>query len=193
LVVLVGTVVLPVAAAHACSCVLLKPERQLASSDAVFTGMVTNRELGGNRTGGTAVYTVEVDTVYKGTVVQRQEVVTPASSASCGVSLPVGDRVVIFASEESVLPNDSAEAGQLSISQCSGSGTAMHVTSELGTGQPPSGETTPAGAATPSEPSTVSQANWFVPVALVLLLVVIGYFTVTHGSHHGPEQPPSSD
>ena len=177
LAVVLGTVVLPVATAQACSCALVKPQQQFQGSDAVFTGTVANRDVVGNPPGGIAVYTVDVDSVYKGRVLQSQQVVTSANSASCGVALPVGDRVVIFADSGQTFPVEPRK-DQLATRACSGSGTGLHVTSEFGTGTPPVGAPVPAAAPTPTAQTAATHWPVLAAAGLVVVLVFGGYLVL---------------
>ena len=77
------------AEAFACSCAPVDLERDLPLADGAMIGTVLGRSV----SGGTATYRFRVEQVYKGDVESRAEVVTPASGASCGLELAVGDRV----------------------------------------------------------------------------------------------------
>ena len=75
--------------ASACSCAPVDLERDLPLADGAMIGTVLERQVSGD----TATYLFRVEQVYRGDVESRAEVVTPASGASCGLELAVGDRV----------------------------------------------------------------------------------------------------
>jgi hypothetical protein len=77
------------AEAYACSCRAVDLVRDLPDADGAIVGAVLERSVSGD----TATYLFRVEQVYKGEIENRVEVVTPASGASCGLELAVGDRV----------------------------------------------------------------------------------------------------
>jgi hypothetical protein len=77
------------AEAYACSCRPVDLVRDLPAADGAIIGAVLERSVSGD----TATYLFRVEQVYKGAIENRVEVVTPASGASCGLELAVGDRV----------------------------------------------------------------------------------------------------
>jgi hypothetical protein len=77
------------AEAYACSCAPVDLERDLPLADGAMIGTVLERSVAGD----TATYRFRLEQVYRGNVEDRPLVVTPASGASCGLELAVGDRV----------------------------------------------------------------------------------------------------
>ena len=77
------------AEAYACSCAPVDLERDLPLADGAMIGTVLERSV----VGDTATYRFRLEQVYQGDVENRPVVVTPASGASCGLELAVGDRV----------------------------------------------------------------------------------------------------
>lgn len=77
------------AQAYACSCAPVDLERALPLADGAMIGTVLERSV----VGDTATYRFRLEQVYQGDVENRPVVVTPASGASCGLELAVGDRV----------------------------------------------------------------------------------------------------
>ena len=113
--VVAGTVLLSPATAYACSCALAADDaRYLAHSDVAFTGRLVERQEPSLSFSSTDPVTLvfTVDRVYKGTAARTQGVETARSGASCGVDLPAGRPVIVFA--DSVSDHLSAEL-------CSGS------------------------------------------------------------------------
>jgi hypothetical protein len=96
---LAALVVLSLAAAaeaYACSCAPVDLERDLPVADGAVIGTVLERAV----SGGTATYLFRVEQIYKGDVESRAEVVTPASGASCGLEVGVGERVGLLLTRE---------------------------------------------------------------------------------------------
>jgi len=130
--VLLGSLVLPISAAQACTCAMGTPKDQLNRADAVFTGDIVDKRGDLQR----VVYTIEVDRVYKGQVLASQEVVTSGDGASCGITLPRRYPVTIFASGQPF--GSHLDDGQLATSMCSGSGSGTSVPVGFGVGEPQS-------------------------------------------------------
>ena len=134
--------------ASACSCVGGTTAEFFERADAVFTGSLVSREV--ERTGAVgssadpALHVFAVDAVYKGTVHEEQGVVSPESSASCGLELSGEGRVVVFASRSA---DDGAGAfaspaeGRYAAFLCGGTGPAdAAVEAELAALRGPSAE-----------------------------------------------------
>ena len=75
--------------ALACSCAPVDLERDLPTADGAIIGTVLERTV----TGETATYLFRVEQVYKGDISNRVEVETSRDGATCGLELPVGQRV----------------------------------------------------------------------------------------------------
>lgn len=97
--------------ASACSCAVGPPEDRAAAdalyaaAGAVFTGRLVDRDEPGvgldgvSSSGDLATVTFAVDTVYKGRVAPRQDVLTPQSGASCGLELNGEGPFLMFAEQ----------------------------------------------------------------------------------------------
>jgi hypothetical protein len=84
------------AEAYACSCRPVDLERDLPVADGAMIGTVLERTA----SGGAATYLFRVEQIYKGDIESRAEVVTPASGASCGLEVGVGERVGLLLTRE---------------------------------------------------------------------------------------------
>jgi len=99
----------------ACKCLEVSVADNLASSDIVFKGKVISQVITNNfdslniSLGDTNVdidfsaipvsaVTIEIDTLYKGLGCHILTIITPASSASCGVYFSTGEEYMIYAS-----------------------------------------------------------------------------------------------
>jgi hypothetical protein len=80
--------------AVACTCAAAPAKQRLDSADAAFIG----RLLGGARPAGAGqgVYVFAVDSVVKGELGRRVEVLSPTSSAACGFGLPENEATGIL-------------------------------------------------------------------------------------------------
>ena len=103
--------VYPTPNAFACSCEEPGPDAvAIRQTDAVFSGRVvdTAGPIFSDRRNG---YALAVDTVYKGTLYEKQWVFSATQDTECGIELTWGRRYLVFAH------GDDAE--QLSTSSCS--------------------------------------------------------------------------
>jgi hypothetical protein len=173
--VLLGGIALPASVAQACSCAVLSPAEHLKNADAVFVGTVVEKMKGEQPSDGAlvgagrVVYTVEVDTVYKGEVPAVQQVVSNGNSAACGISLPVGEPVVVFGTDSG--DQEAAQQnGQLFTHLCSGTGRGT-APAEFGAGEPPIGEVQPVTQS--SESAADPATNWTVPGIIAVVLVLL--------------------
>lgn len=113
--------VVPVSPALACSCAAPPSDAaSLQSSDAVFSGELVDRHepgllegLGQQASSVPATFVFAVETVYKGRVARSQGVESARSGASCGLELPQGRRVLVFA--------EATNDGALTAGLCGGS------------------------------------------------------------------------
>ena len=84
----VAVVLVLVGDAAACTCATAPAKERLDSADAAFVGrLVAERP----RSADEAVYVFVVDSVVKGELGRRVEVVSPTSGAACGFELPLGE------------------------------------------------------------------------------------------------------
>ncbi len=80
--------------AIACSCLESIPEESFPRADVVFSGTVGGYAQGEN---GMNIYTLSVDTTWKGSVGTTVSVRSHESSATCGIALEKGVRYVVLA------------------------------------------------------------------------------------------------
>jgi MYXO-CTERM domain-containing protein len=85
--------------ASACSCATGSTAGYFAQADAVFTGSLVSREEPATITSSAdpALHVFAVDTVYKGTAHESQDVLSPVSGATCGLELTGEGPFVVFA------------------------------------------------------------------------------------------------
>jgi hypothetical protein len=76
--------------ALACSCMRTDAEAALRWPVAIFSGLATAAELKEGEEGRHVVTRFTTETVWKGAVAEKVEVVTPVDSAACGWSFQVG-------------------------------------------------------------------------------------------------------
>lgn len=105
----------------ACKCLEVSVADNLASSDIVFKGKVIsqvittnfdslNISIGGDnetvdfKSIPIKAVTIEIDTLYKGLGCHILTIITPASSASCGVSFNIGEEYIVYAQQEMRAP-----------------------------------------------------------------------------------------
>ena len=154
--------------ASACSCAPATTEEYFARADAVFTGRLVSREVAHtgpvSSSGDPALHVFAVDAVYKGTANQEQGVVSPQSSASCGLELAGDGRVVVFASRSGDEVGSVPALGQYAASLCGGSGPVdAAVEAELAALRGPSSDP-------PSAPAASAAGNELVPTRSSLLV-----------------------
>ncbi|MFF5992638.1 hypothetical protein [Prauserella flavalba] len=153
-------VVLSAPAAHACSCAESTDAARFARADAVFTGTVTGREQGTPENVHVDTATFAVTRVYKGQARATQQVETPGSANSCGLSL--SGATLVFAQR-----NPEPE-GRLSTAPCDGTrpaGLANNL--PFGEGRTP----LPGGDVRLGEPDTPAPLLWG---GVALAAVVLG-------------------
>ncbi|GIH24644.1 hypothetical protein Aph01nite_29540 [Acrocarpospora phusangensis] len=120
---LAGFLVVSPGTAYACSCAPTKPKVRMDDSHAVFSGVVTEHETLGEPFASVAVFTMRVDSVYKGDLTATTQVKSSEHSSSCGAELAVGTRYLIFArTGDEFFGRDvpDAESVPLSTTLCSG-------------------------------------------------------------------------
>lgn len=124
--------------AHACSCSTQTDANAARAADAVFLGVAGDPERGDRGTDPT-VWTFTVQTVFKGDVAARQEVITPTRTASCGLAVDAGATYLVFGTRDGDGLTSPATKGQLSAHLCNGTRVvdATGVPASLGAGDPP--------------------------------------------------------
>lgn len=113
------TLVFTASPAGACSCATADNPTAFADADAVFVGTPTEIfDARGDLSANPDVTIIEITEVFKGDVLERQAVATPARGvSSCSVAFVVGTPVTIFASTDST--NFGLEDGILASGYCS--------------------------------------------------------------------------
>lgn len=105
--------------AGACSCATMSDEEAFGRADAVFVGSLTASSVDSGllrASDDPAVLRFAVSAVYKGVVYRDQELVSVASSASCGLVAPPTGDVLVFANEDAPFgpkPGANQYAGDL--------------------------------------------------------------------------------
>lgn len=85
-----------------------------------------------------ALWTFEVDRVFKGDAATRQVVVSAISGASCGLEVAEGETYVVFAHRESRAYEPSLDGAELYAGLCDGTRLAdADVVRQLGVGEAP--------------------------------------------------------
>jgi hypothetical protein len=96
-----GSLLIAIPDAKACSCMPSDPRDQLHAADGAFSGTYMGREPT-DITDPYAEwdYIFETDTVYKGDIGETIEVRAPANGAGCGLEYAEGSAAALFATEE---------------------------------------------------------------------------------------------
>jgi hypothetical protein len=125
-------IVFVAAPAHGCSCMPANPEQMLEFGPVAFVGTVVGVNPGADR----HVVSFEVDTVLAGDLTGKVDVLSPpGGGAGCGIEVPVGNRVAVFATDEG--------GGLLSSNLCSITDADIAIAA-LGPGTPPTDSASPA-------------------------------------------------
>ena len=189
---LLAGIVLPGSAAQACTCAMPSTDNPqqgyMEWADAVFTGeIVDKRQIKPVRVGplGSAprVYTIDVDTVYKGEVFDQQTLFAGGQPSACGRSFPASGEVLIFGTVVRDKPGDKGDdktpANQSPVRYstylCSGS-ELLEPTQvpDLGEGYAPIGaEPAAATSVTDATIDTDDGASWVFPVALAAIAAAL--------------------
>ena len=120
--------------AAACSCATQTTQQYFERADAVFTASLVSREEPRGQvvsSADPAVHVFAVQTVFKGTALESQEVLSPVSGATCGLELSGTGPFVVFASRSMDLggtPSTALAEHQYASLLCDGTGP---VTPEL--------------------------------------------------------------
>ena len=163
--------------AAACSCATQTTQQYFDRADAVFTAALVSREEPRGQvvsSADPAVHVFAVQTVYKGTALESQEVLSPVSGATCGLELSGTGPFVVFASRSMDLGGTPAPAlaeHQYASLLCDGSGPVTpELEAELA-GLAPSGPRSFAPAAEPRDDDARPVRAW--PLLAVLGAVVL--------------------
>lgn len=119
---LAGLLLTP-ASAYACSCVAAGPAQYAQWADVVLDGVVVGRDVSHPfwptmSSGDPVTYRGEVIRVFKGRVGPETQVRSAVSSATCGISVAVGRRYVLYA--------DRSGGGALQADSCGGTRVSGH-------------------------------------------------------------------
>ena len=162
--------VIPGAAAQACTCAASTPDKNLKAADVVFLGDVVDRDPpeGSSEaaTASEATYTFAVSKVFKGTVNASQPVVSQGLVGFCGQTFKNGETVLVFAEDES----GSAQSKRYVTRLCSGTEVVDAAPASFGDGEIPEGYVEPSAVA---ESGGGSGLLWLL-VAGGLVLAAIG-------------------
>ena len=156
---------------YACSCRPPgTPAEELGRSDAVFQGTVVSVQNPSGPVASNAditTVTFNVSKVWKGQITQTGTIVTPGSSASCGVTFEQGVEYVVYG---------RASEGALTTNLCSRTraiGDASEDIAALGAGQAPSADPQAPGQLPATGMGLFSNAQPFA-MLVALLLVLAG-------------------
>jgi hypothetical protein len=166
--------------AHACKCVDSSTQKSVQRADDVFVGTLVEATSDRVRGREVTTYAIEAETVYKGDLAIARVHVSSAGN-SCGLgNLPTDRRYVWFA---------TAEGGDLSSDQCSGTAKAAdrlveRVETVLGKGEPLGDGAAPEEEQPPAEFTRVADADpealtrLAAPGAALVLVGLLGLFVV---------------
>ncbi|MEO7268916.1 MAG: hypothetical protein ABIW49_06905 [Knoellia sp.] len=118
-------VCLPLTPAWACSCAQFDMTGAVGHADRIFSGTVTDVEVGEGAARGQTIYTVDVHSRFTGDSVRTERVRTPSGEASCGFTAQQGVPYVFFARDDVGPVFMPAEPDLPVISLCSGTREAM--------------------------------------------------------------------
>jgi hypothetical protein len=130
--------------AVACSCASSTAADARAHADVVFRGTVVDHTVPGSSGSSMdpAVWTFQVEEVFKGDAASRQGLVSAVDGASCGLEVRLGVDYVVFAHRERRPFEPELEGAELYASLCDGTRPATEVAAgELGPGVPPASGT----------------------------------------------------
>jgi len=149
--------------AAACSCAKTYTDAEaLAAADAAFLGTVRRVETPGPETPSDSVtWRFTVESVFKGDVAMKQDVVTALMEESCGVEFNAGDRYLVFAVGRGLL-GQTLPAGQLSAYLCGGTRGALRNEVPAGFPTPHSADAVARGQPSPSGENAGNAAKWTV-------------------------------
>ncbi len=173
--------------ASACSCAETDDAELFAQADAVFVGSVIDvaaaRPAGPIwSSGDPVIWTFQVREVHKGEVVRTQEVVSAASSASCGLELPRRGTYLVFADAASF----DHEPAQLTANLCGGTREAGVALAEgLGSARPPNPDPVPIAPA----PAVSVRSPWSPPLAAVAGAIALGILGLAVATRRARRRP----
>lgn len=175
---LVGAVPQP---ACACSCVGFSLQEHFENADVVFAGTLVSRDEDDGllrSTADKATLTFEVSAVYKGKVAARQEIVTHASGASCGLELTGPGPHLVFGNAGGPDYELEAGEGQYIGTLCSGSrpldAAAQAELKPLAKAGKPAAGTAGKPAAGTASPAGGTSTGWIGAGAAALVLIAAG-------------------
>lgn len=149
---LVHTTFVPLAAA--CSCVLLDTAEQAESAHLVASGTVTavSEPRPDGENGPVAVYSVDLDRIWKGQAQASIDVLSPRDGASCGIEgIEAGSAIILFAGHADIL---GAPSTSWRTNLCNGTGPSDsqridELTALLGTPSTPEPDSASPAEAVP--------------------------------------------
>lgn len=171
--------------AGACSCAVSSDEELFAWAGAAFIGRVVGVEEGERIETAPArdalVWTFAVSEVYKGEVRRTQQVVSPADSAGCGLSLLPDRSYLVFTDGDPAPWGTGSTTGQLTASLCDGtrSGSDGSLSSAIASPRAPLADAEPSTPAPePPPPARPGAATRFPVLLGVAPLVAVAVAVV---------------
>jgi hypothetical protein len=172
LVSILGLAVNP-APAHACSCARNSLANALDRADVAFLGSVERNRTVKRPAPRHNELTFKVARVYKGSAYREQLVVTPPSTAECGLDPAPGTEFIIFATQQTRV-DGSRQTAALITSLCNGNLSTSAPPSLLGNGYAPfSGSSEQVDRATRMDES-VTRALTVGGITTLVLLALAG-------------------
>jgi len=162
--------VVPVAAAQACTCASSGPAKDFQRADVVFLGNVLERDPPAGTpeadSASEVTFTFAVQQVFKGKVAAEQPVVSQGLAGYCGQTFDTDDSVLVYADDETLNTPEPRYVSGL----CSGSAVADAAPSSFGDGSLPIGFDEAASAAAIVDDSGGVRALVWIVVALAVLV-----------------------
>ena len=159
--------VVPGAAAQACTCADSGPAQDFKRADVVFLGNVLERDPPAGTAEADAAsevtFTFAVQRVFKGKVAAEQPVISQGLAGYCGQTFNTNDSVLVYAADETVNTPEPRYVSGL----CSGSTVADAAPASFGDGELPAGFEDAVRAADVDEGSGGLPALVWVALALV--------------------------
>ena len=199
-----GSLLFVTTPAWACSCAIATFEEQVDRVDLIAHAVVTDVEFteakindGVSEPEDSVFLTLDVSEIWKGDPTAQVVVGTAASSASCGLELPVGSDVVLFARQK----GEGWTAGL-----CDGTAPAVpevlgHVNAQLGPGVPapvavegePEEAVTQTIAPTTANPSADAPDPAKIVLPVIVAAAVVAGVAMLALRQRRPEDPAGAD
>jgi hypothetical protein len=179
--------VIPVAAAQACTCANSGPAKDFKRADVVFLGNVLERDPPAGTpeedSASEVTFTFAVQRVFKGKVVAEQPVIAQGLAGYCGQTFETNASVLVYAADETLNTPEPRYVTEL----CSGSTVADAAPASFGEGTLPVGfDEAASSAAVVDDSGGVPALVWIV----LAIVVVVG--AVAAGVVVGSRRRPSA-